>query len=75
MNEGPDSIKGKRWVGSPYTEEKELGKRRRTRMRGDAVGLGLRLEGVIMLCKEYTFAATERRRPKVEIRLESGPTV
>ncbi|EYC27577.1 hypothetical protein Y032_0009g804 [Ancylostoma ceylanicum] len=66
MNEiSPDTIKGKRWVGSLYVEEKEPERRRRSRMRGDAVGLGRRPEGVIMLCGGSTFAATVRRRPKV----------
>ncbi|EYC43129.1 hypothetical protein Y032_0502g2623 [Ancylostoma ceylanicum] len=76
MNEiSPDTIRGKRWVGFLHVEEKEPGKRRRTRMRGDAVGLGRRPEGVIRLCKGPTFAATVRRRPKVGENLETGPTV
>ncbi|EYC34142.1 hypothetical protein Y032_0001g269 [Ancylostoma ceylanicum] len=55
MNEiSPDTIKERRWVGS-HVEEGEPGRRRRTRMRGDAVVLGRRQEGVIMLCKRYTF--------------------
>ncbi|EYC32443.1 hypothetical protein Y032_0003g1578 [Ancylostoma ceylanicum] len=61
----PDTIKGKRWVRSLSIEENEPGGRRRTRVRGDAAGLGRRSQGVIMLCKGSTFAATVRRRPKV----------
>ncbi|EYB87831.1 hypothetical protein Y032_0256g352 [Ancylostoma ceylanicum] len=69
------NIKGKRWVGSLHVDEDEPGRRRRTRTRGDAVGLGRRSEGVIMLCNGYTFAATVRRRPKAGICPETNPTV
>ncbi|EYC32444.1 hypothetical protein Y032_0003g1579 [Ancylostoma ceylanicum] len=76
MNEiSPDSIKGMGPVGCLYIEEEETGRRRWTRMRGDAAGLGRLPEGVIMLSKGSTFAATVRRRLKVGKRLESGPTV
>ncbi|EYC36496.1 hypothetical protein Y032_0890g2884 [Ancylostoma ceylanicum] len=73
MNEiSPDTIKGKRWVGSFYIEGKESGRRRRTRMRGYAVGLGRRPEGVIMLCNASTFAATVHRRLKVKEKPRNG---
>ncbi|EYC21523.1 hypothetical protein Y032_0019g3876 [Ancylostoma ceylanicum] len=39
MNEiSPDNIKGKRWVGSLYVEEKEPERRRRIWMRGTLQG-------------------------------------
>ncbi|EYC21252.1 hypothetical protein Y032_0020g8 [Ancylostoma ceylanicum] len=73
MNEiSSDTMEGKRWVGCLYVEEKEPGRRRRKRMRGDAVGLGRRPAGVIMLCKRSTFAATVHRRPKVGGKSRSG---
>ncbi|EYC12442.1 hypothetical protein Y032_0047g1484 [Ancylostoma ceylanicum] len=75
MNEiSPDTIKGKIWVRSLFVEEEEPGRGRRTRMRGGAGGLSRRPEGLIMLRKGFTFAATVRRRPKAGKCLGTGPT-
>ena len=77
MNEtSPDTIKGTRWVGPLYVEEEEPGRRRRTRVRGDAAGLGRRPVGGDNDMQRVHYCGNGAPASKSgEKNLETGPTV